>query len=72
MDKLEKLPKKKKACRELSILHAHDEQQLLDWVMQHRQNGYVITRGVGAIGIQAIEISKVSILRLQPDIVTTS
>ena len=51
MDKQEKQPKKKKACRGLSPPHAADEQQLLDWVMQHRQNGYMITRG--AIKIQA-------------------
>ena len=52
MDKLEKLPKKKKACRGLSTVHNADEQELLDWIMQHRQNGYVITRAVIRIEAQ--------------------
>ena len=45
------MPKKKKGCRGLSTPHAADEQQLLHWVIQHRPNGYEITRW--AIRIQA-------------------
>ena len=48
---LAELPKSKKACRGLSTPHKADEIALHDWVLAHRQNGFIVTRS--AIRVQA-------------------
>ena len=47
------MPKSKKACRGLVTPHAADEEKLLEWVLAHRQNGYVVTRSSVRVQAQA-------------------
>jgi transposase-like protein len=51
---LELMPRSKKACRGLLSANPELESTLLDWVMEHRNNGYAVSRT--SIRLQALRM----------------
>uniref|UniRef100_A0A8C5WL18 HTH CENPB-type domain-containing protein n=1 Tax=Leptobrachium leishanense TaxID=445787 RepID=A0A8C5WL18_9ANUR len=55
---LEMMPRTKKACRGLSSAYPKLESTLYDWIMEHRNNGYALSRT--AIRLHALKLKKSS------------
>ena len=50
------MPRSRKACRDLSSANPELESALFDWVMEHKNNGYAVSRR--SIRLQALRMKK--------------